>query len=146
MRWHYREVGYGTRFEKASGWRTDLENPGRLHENELAVDVGSVCWGLDGTELRVIDRNPVRPGNFPGAAASVLHLAGKIQAWAASGSFHMRTNVGRSCLPPMPRRSTMASRCAVRGRSACTLCSTPAELAGVLLVPARTRSLISRRH
>ncbi len=77
----YRFVPFGTRFAPAPGApRTDAsERPTALHENELALDVGGVCWGYDGELLSVLDHHFHRPtGQFPSAAAAVLHNAQRI--------------------------------------------------------------------
>lgn len=53
----------------------------RLYANEIAVDVGGRCWGFN-TEEPIIDHHFVREeGNYPSAAAAVLHLCGKIAEW-----------------------------------------------------------------
>lgn len=78
MTFRYRFVGFGTNFEFRHGIR-HLEdassNPSVLHENEIALDVGNVCWGCDGEPLCVIDHHFERPGQFPSASAAVLHNA-----------------------------------------------------------------------
>src|SRR5438874_1019314 len=76
----YRFVRFGTRFTGAPGMRTDAgPEPAVLHENELAVDVGGVCWGLDGETLPVLDHHFHRAaGQYPSAAAAVIHNAQRI--------------------------------------------------------------------
>ncbi len=51
------------------------DHPGVLHENELALDVGGICWGCDEEALSVIDHHFYREGQFPSASAAVLHKA-----------------------------------------------------------------------
>jgi hypothetical protein len=77
----YRFVRFGTRFTSADGPRPNRgADPAALYENELAVDVGSICWGLDGETLAVLDHHFHRPaGQFPSAAAAVLHNAHNIR-------------------------------------------------------------------
>ncbi len=77
----YRFVRFGTRFTSADGPRPNRSaDPAALFENELAVDVGSICWGLDGETLAVLDHHFHRPaGQFPSAAAAVLHNAHNIR-------------------------------------------------------------------
>ena len=77
----YRFVRFGTRFTSADGPRPNRSaDPAALFENELAVDVGSICWGFDGETLAVLDHHFHRPaGQFPSAAAAVLHNADSIR-------------------------------------------------------------------
>ena len=83
MQFRYRFVPYGTRFVGAAGARSELGTlaQGReLHENELAADVGGVCWGYDEQSLAVLDHHFFRPeGQFPSAASAVLHHASRIR-------------------------------------------------------------------
>lgn len=76
----YRFVRFGTQFTESAGPRTSPgDDPSALHINELAVDVGGVCWGLDGQALPVLDHHFHRAdGQFPSAAAAVIHNAGQI--------------------------------------------------------------------
>lgn len=80
MQFRYRYVPYGTNFGQADGPRQDADDgPTRLHENELVTDVGGTCWGCDGEELPVLDHHFFRKeGQFPSAAAAVLHNAARI--------------------------------------------------------------------
>ncbi len=84
MRFRYRYVGFGTGFSAAAApriaTRADERDQGFLRENELAVDVGGVCWGHGGVDQPVIDHHFHRAdgGQFPSAAAAVLHLAPRI--------------------------------------------------------------------
>ncbi len=82
----YRFVRFGTRFTSADGPRLDRSaDPAALHRNELAVDVGSVCWGLDGETLPVLDHHFHRAaGQYPSAAAAVLHNAHNIHELLAN--------------------------------------------------------------
>jgi hypothetical protein len=87
---HYRYVPYGTRFKAVGGERSVDEHNGdkrdlderkrRLFANELAVDVGGVCWGHNGVADSVLDHHFRREdeGQFPSAAAAVLHRAADI--------------------------------------------------------------------
>lgn len=83
MQFRYRFVPFGTRFVSAAGLRR--ENGDRcpaheLFENELAADVGGVCWGDAGEPLAVLDHHFYRDaGQFPAAAAAVLHHATRIR-------------------------------------------------------------------
>jgi hypothetical protein len=87
MNFKYRYVGYGTVFKRAEGLRDrvgrseeDPFAPSRLFANELVVDVGGVCWGYEGEESPIIDHHFRREkgGQFPSAAAAVLHNAVRI--------------------------------------------------------------------
>lgn len=79
MRCRYRFVGFGTNFTSAAGTRhASTGQPSMLFENELAVDVGGVCWSYEGEERRVVDHHFVHPAHFPSAAAAVVHLSDRI--------------------------------------------------------------------
>jgi hypothetical protein len=81
MRFRYRYVGFGTCFSVGQGPRTAGDHDsGTLFENELAVDVGGTCWGHASVDEHVIDHHFYRGdgGQFPSAAAAVLHLAPQI--------------------------------------------------------------------
>ena len=82
----YRFVRFGTRFTSADGARPNRSaDPAALYRNELAVDVGSVCWGLDGETLPVLDHHFHRAeGQYPSAAAAVLHNAHNIRELLAN--------------------------------------------------------------
>ena len=85
-----RFVGYGAAFQHSAGVRKDDSSGAaerlQLFDNEIAVDVGGVCWETGGVDLRVIDHHFDREsGNFPCAAAGVLHLAERIKDWAGGG-------------------------------------------------------------
>ncbi|HEV3415806.1 MAG TPA: hypothetical protein VG056_03315, partial [Pirellulales bacterium] len=84
----YRFVRFGTRFTPAAQVRANSrDEPAALHENELAVDVGGVCWGLDGETLPVLDHHFHRSkGQYPSAAAAVLHNAGRIRDRLGNGA------------------------------------------------------------
>jgi len=76
----YRYVGPRTTFCPASGLRTSGKgDPDRLHDNEIAVDVGGACWGHAGEERSILDHHFLRPGQYPSAAAAVLHNAHRLQ-------------------------------------------------------------------
>lgn len=80
--YRYRYVNYGTRFTPKQMTRAeaDWDNPDWLQANELAVDVGEGFWELDGCECPIIDHHFYRPkGQFPSAAAAVLHSAHRIR-------------------------------------------------------------------
>ena len=83
MEFRYRYVPFGTHFTGAPGVRTARPSPGldesKLYENELAVDVGGgFAWAATAPSLPVIDHHFFRDGQFPSAAAAVLHKAGEI--------------------------------------------------------------------
>jgi len=80
MEFRYRYVGFGTSFVSTSGDRPDAgAHQNDLFENELAVDVGNVCWGLHGETRTIIDHHFYRQcDQFPSASAAVLHKAGPI--------------------------------------------------------------------
>lgn len=82
MDFRYRYVPFGTRFVSVPGERTEVGgSPCELFENELVVDVGGVSWGYDGEQRPILDHHFVRPsGQYPSAAASVLHNAGRVHA------------------------------------------------------------------
>jgi hypothetical protein len=68
-----------------------------LFDNEIAVDVGSQCLGHDGCDALVLDHHFERPGNFPAAAAAVLHLAGGL---VEVTQLRTRGRAGREVAPP----------------------------------------------
>ena len=81
VQFRYRYVNYGTVFEPSQGSREGVKAPPEtaLYENEVVADVGGVCLGHEGCNLMVIDHHFDRKnGNFPAAAAGVLHLAPRI--------------------------------------------------------------------
>jgi hypothetical protein len=78
MRFRYRYVRFGEVFSTATGVRPDANSrPEILYGNELAVDVGGVCWGVGGEARSVLDHH-YEAAEFPSAAAAVLHQSGKI--------------------------------------------------------------------
>jgi hypothetical protein len=83
MQFRYRFVPYGTRFVAAAGERRESGGPSQgreLFENELAADVGGACWGHAGQSLAVLDHHFYRDaGQFPSAAAAVLHNAARVR-------------------------------------------------------------------
>jgi len=87
MTFRYRYVGFGTNFESRPGDRNLADvrgNPRALHENEIALDVGNICWGCDEEPLAVIDHHLQRKNQFPSASAAVLHKAELITEKIAS--------------------------------------------------------------
>jgi hypothetical protein len=80
----YRLVDVGTVFEACLGERPAIPPPRKpgpdpLYENEIAVDVGSRCFGYEACKSLIIDHHFDRgPAGFPCAATAVLHLAGRI--------------------------------------------------------------------
>src|SRR5579884_3158729 len=88
-----RLVRFGTTFRSnRTDDRVDERNPAphELCRNELAVDVGSTCWGWlrpgsqEPETLRVIDHHFQRNRQYPSASAAVLALDRKIHEWASS--------------------------------------------------------------
>ena len=86
MEFRYRVVPFGTRFEPRTGERP-VERRGEarlMYENEVAVDVGAVCWQTSGANRGVLDHHfvPEDTGRqpFPAASAAVLHQAGLVAA------------------------------------------------------------------
>jgi len=76
----YRYVEFGTRFASAAGERTAAdESPKQLFQNELALDVGGACWGIDGETRPIVDHHFYWPERFPSAAAAVLHRAADLK-------------------------------------------------------------------
>jgi hypothetical protein len=76
MTFKYRYVGFGTRFNSAEGLRSlgdAAREPGLLHANEIAVDVGGGNWSGAASDPAVIDHHTYREDQFPSAAAGVLH-------------------------------------------------------------------------
>ena len=57
---HYRQVGFGTRFELASGFRNNDEYPASLFENELVADVGGLCLGWKECARPILDHHFLR--------------------------------------------------------------------------------------
>lgn len=96
MKFHYRYVALGTSFSAASGPRPASAAPAHvLYDNELALDVGATCLGLAGEPRPVIDHHFFRPaGQFPAAAAAVLHCAAQLCArvQVASGEVWLVTH------------------------------------------------------
>ncbi len=90
MDFRYRFVDFGTVFQAGNELRSAREadlDPHTLHQNELALDVGGVCWGEDGETLSVIDHHLQRPGHSPRASTAVLQLAPQIRAKYAGKDF-----------------------------------------------------------
>lgn len=83
MHFKYRYVKYGPAFVSDPGLRAPGPvAPGseeQLAANELAVDVGSRCYGWDGCDLPVFDHHFTRAGQWPSAAATVLGNATALQ-------------------------------------------------------------------
>lgn len=77
MEFRYRYVDFGMVFSARTGERPDGDrnDPNVLFDNELAVDVGGICWGHSGEPLQVIDHHFYRQGQLPSASAAVLHKA-----------------------------------------------------------------------
>lgn len=78
----YRFVPFGTKFTLAAGARQSAKQggPNELFENEIVTDVGGTCLGHGGETLPVIDHHFFREsGQYPSAAAAVLHNAGRIK-------------------------------------------------------------------
>jgi hypothetical protein len=78
MTFRYRYVRFGTNFESRPGdhlLEDARSNPKGLHENEIALDVGNICWGCDEDPLAVIDHHFQRKDQFPSASSAVLHKA-----------------------------------------------------------------------
>lgn len=77
MNFFYREVGFGTHFEVQDGLRKTADQPpNRLFANEIAVDVGGVCFGYKDEPGWIFDHHFTRTGNdenFPCAAVAVIH-------------------------------------------------------------------------
>ena len=88
MEFRYRYVDFGTVFQPREGERredaSDHDAPG-LFQNELALDVGGICWGSNDETLSVIDHHLQTPDRLPSASAAVLRLAPKVQAKFAAG-------------------------------------------------------------
>ena len=83
----YRFVPYGTRFHDTPGERPGKADPGALHQNELVVDVGGMCWGRNDTDVpRVLDHHFAWKDRFPSAAAAVVHNAHRIAGHFRDGS------------------------------------------------------------
>lgn len=84
MHFAYRYVKYGPAFEAGPGIRaTGPVAPGteeRLDANEVAVDVGSRCYGWDGCTLPIFDHHFTRAGQWPSAAVTVLAHATALQS------------------------------------------------------------------
>ena len=78
----YRYVGFGTVFVPRQGSRAPDQGrlePRFLYANELALDVGGICWGYGNETLSVLDHHFNRPGQFPSASAAVLHNRKRIR-------------------------------------------------------------------
>lgn len=81
MIFRYRYVPFGTVFASKQGYRDSDEDENErasLYANEIAVDIGGVCWGYAGEELSIIDHHFSRPEQIPSASAAVLHNAQRI--------------------------------------------------------------------
>lgn len=83
IEYRYRFVPFGTKFSFAGGMRASAADGGsdQLFENEIAADVGGICLGHHGESLPVIDHHFFREsGQYPSAAAAVLHHAVRVRA------------------------------------------------------------------
>ena len=99
MNFKYRYVEFGTRFVATEGQRSTAdEAPERIFENELALDVGGTCWGIDGENRTIIDHHFFWPERFPSAAAAVLHRAESLAQRFASPQPHPASVGGGSTL------------------------------------------------
>ena len=97
MKFCFRLVGFGTRFQPTLGVRTrhpaekslsDSEKLDCLFENEIAVDVGSACRGHDGCEAAIYDHHFQR-ANFPSGmlnyGSAALTVLANAEAIASQG-------------------------------------------------------------
>jgi hypothetical protein len=92
MVFKYRFVGFGTTFSSRRGDRSVTDGqrePAVLYENELAVDVGGVCWGYGGEDQPILDHHFTRPGQFPSASAAVLHNAERVTSRFAKSRYEV---------------------------------------------------------
>ena len=88
MEFRYRYVDFGTVFRLREGERSESgseHDASGLFENELALDVGGICWGSNDEPLSVIDHHLQTSDRFPSASAAVLRLAPKVQAKFPAG-------------------------------------------------------------
>jgi hypothetical protein len=88
MEFRYRYVDFGTVFRPRDGARAESaadDDPAALFANELALDVGGICWGSDGERLSVIDHHLQSAERLPSASAAVMRLGGRIQEKFHSG-------------------------------------------------------------
>lgn len=87
MHFAYRYVKYGPAFEAEAAVRAHgpvtSGSEERLAANEVAVDVGSRCWGWDGCDLPIFDHHFPRAAQWPSAAATVLAHATALQTVVA---------------------------------------------------------------
>jgi hypothetical protein len=84
MIFRYRYVPYGTTFVPGEGLREsvtdDPDDAARLHENEVAVDVGGACMVCAQSPLNVIDHHFSSGGNaLPAATCAVLAHASELR-------------------------------------------------------------------
>ena len=81
MKIRHRYLPFHTRTVGGDGLRTDGRQPETVFENEIVVDVGGKCRGWQGETLWIFDHHFHREeGNFPSAAAAVLHHAAEISS------------------------------------------------------------------
>jgi len=84
MHFAYRYVKYGPAFQADPGLRPSgpvtAGTEERLAANEVAVDVGSRCYGWDGCTLPIFDHHFARAGQWPSAAATVVAHASAVQS------------------------------------------------------------------
>jgi hypothetical protein len=93
LEFRYRYVGFGTNFEQSKAClrpsefdKADSEFANaKLCRNELALDVGGQCSGLEGDAISVIDHH-FSNEPFPSASAAVLHKARLIREKFSSAS------------------------------------------------------------
>src|ERR1700676_1674498 len=88
MDFRYRYVNFGTVFSRSTANRTEItgKDDNVLFDNELALDVGGICWGFRDEALSVIDHHFQREGQFPSACVSVLHKAKLVRKKFAESS------------------------------------------------------------
>lgn len=148
MKFCFRLVGFGTRFQPTLGVRTrhpdekslsDSEKLDCLFENEIAVDVGSACRGHDGCEAAIYDHHFQR-ANFPSGmlnyGSAALTVLANAEAIASQGRSLLARGVDTIWI--VTHREPDFDACCASYLVACLLCEPAA--AGVLAAAGKDRS------
>lgn len=78
----FRYTKYGNQFRETRDFRLANSDPESLCENEVAVDVGNVCWNYQEQQRRILDHHFEWENGCPSAAVAVLYHVDALASWA----------------------------------------------------------------